>query len=78
MLKKEIRLKLTFSQGVNASAISRRVAKYLKNNSSAATQGTYEYLDMEKALKQFSSQMSIITTSLVLLRRFLFSLPELG
>ena len=55
-------LKLTFSQGVNASAISRRVAKYLKNNSSAATQGTYGYLDMEKALKQFSSQMSIITT----------------
>lgn len=55
-------LKLTFSQGVNASAISRRVAKYLKNNSSAATQGSYQYLDMEKALKQFSSQMSIITT----------------
>lgn len=55
-------LKLTFSQGENASAVSRKVAKYLKKNSSAATQGTYEYLDMEKALKQFSSQMSIITT----------------
>ncbi|MBB1078419.1 ABC transporter permease [Limosilactobacillus sp. STM2_1] len=55
-------LKLTFSQGANASAISRKVAKYLKKNSPAATQGTYQYLDMEKALKQFSSQMSIITT----------------
>lgn len=55
-------LKLTFSQGANASAISRKVAKYLRKNSPVASQGTYQYLDMEKALKQFSSQMSIITT----------------
>lgn len=55
-------LKLTFSQGVNASSISRKVAKYLKKNGPARNQGTYEYIDMEKALKQFSSQMRIITT----------------
>ncbi|WP_076460788.1 ABC transporter permease [Limosilactobacillus caccae] len=55
-------LKLTFNQGENASGISRRIAKYLKKSGAAASQGTYEYLDMEKALKQFSSQMSIITT----------------
>lgn len=55
-------VKLTFSQGVNASQISRKVAKYLQKNGSTRNQGSYEYIDMEKALKQFSSQMSIITT----------------
>lgn len=54
-------IKLTFSQGTNASSVSRRIAKYLKNNSAVASQGSYQYLDMEKALKQFSSQMRIIT-----------------
>lgn len=55
-------LKLTFNQGANASAISRKVAKYLQKNSPVASQGNYQYIDMEKALKQFSSEMRIITT----------------
>lgn len=54
-------IKLSFDQGTNAGRISRRVAKYLKKNGSAASQGSYEYEDMEKELKQFSAQMSIIT-----------------
>lgn len=54
-------IKLTFDQGSNAGQISKQVAKYLKKNGSAANQGSYQYEDMEKELKQFSSQMSIIT-----------------
>ena len=54
-------IKLTFDQGSDAGQISKRVAKYLKRNGTAASQGSYQYEDMEKELKQFSSQMSIIT-----------------
>lgn len=54
-------IKLTFDQGSDAGQISKRVAKYLKKSGSAANQGNYQYEDMEKELKQFSSQMSIIT-----------------
>ena len=54
-------IKLTFDQGADAGRISKRVAKYLKKNGTAANQGSYQYEDMEKELKQFSSQMNIIT-----------------
>lgn len=54
-------IKLTFDQGSNAGRVSKQVAKYLKKDGSAASQGSYQYEDMEKELKQFSSQMSIIT-----------------
>lgn len=54
-------IKLTFGQGSDAGQVSKRVAKYLKKSGSAANQGNYQYEDMEKELKQFSSQMSIIT-----------------
>lgn len=54
-------IKLTFDQGSDAGQISKRVARYLKKNGTAASQGSYQYEDMEKELKQFSSQMSIIT-----------------
>lgn len=54
-------IKLTFDHGSDAGRVSKRVAKYLKKSGSAANQGNYQYEDMEKELKQFSSQMSIIT-----------------
>lgn len=54
-------IKLTFNQGANAGKISEKVAKYLQKNGTATTQGTYQYNDMEKALKQFSSTMKILT-----------------
>lgn len=54
-------IKLTFSQGAAAGKISKKAAKYLQKNGSARTQGTYTYEDMEKALKQFSSTMKILT-----------------
>lgn len=55
-------IKLTFAQGQHANKVSTRVAKYLKKNGSAARSGLYQYENMEKELKQFSSQMKIITT----------------
>lgn len=54
-------IKLTFSQGAPAGKISKKVAKYLSKNGSARNQGSYTYQDMEKALKQFSSTMRILT-----------------
>lgn len=55
-------IKLTFTQDQHASKVSARVAKYLKKNGSAANSGLYQYENMEKELKQFASQMRIITT----------------
>lgn len=54
-------IKLTFAKGANASKISKQLAKYLKKNGSAAHAGTYEYLDYEKALKQASATIGVIT-----------------
>lgn len=71
-------LKLTFSQGVNASRISQRVNKYLKKNGSAASQGDYQYQDMEKALKQFSSQMKVITSFISLIAAISLFIAGIG
>lgn len=54
-------IKLTFNQGANAGKISKEIAQYLKKNGSDTSLGTYQYNDMEKALKQFSSTMKILT-----------------
>ncbi|WP_295729464.1 ABC transporter permease [uncultured Limosilactobacillus sp.] len=71
-------LKLTFNQGVNASRISRKVAKYLQKNGPARNQGSYQYVDMEKALKQFSSQMKIITTFISLIAAISLFIAGIG
>ncbi|MCH3921516.1 ABC transporter permease [Limosilactobacillus sp.] len=71
-------IKLTFDQGENAGRLSRKVEKYLKKNGSAASQGTYTYEDMEKALKQFSSQMSIITSFISLIAAISLFIAGIG
>lgn len=45
----------------NPSKISKKIEKYLKKNGTAKNQGVYQYYDTEKALKQFSTVINIIT-----------------
>lgn len=71
-------IKLTFDQGSDAGQISKRVAKYLKKSGSAANQGNYQYEDMEKELKQFSSQMSIITKFISFIAAISLSIAGIG
>lgn len=71
-------IKLTFNEGANAGKISKQVAKYLKHHGSAVHQGQYQYEDMEKALKQFSSQMKIITAFISLIAAISLFIAGIG
>lgn len=71
-------IKLSFDQGQNAGKISKKVAKYLKKHGNAASQGVYEYEDIEKELKQFSSQMKIITAFIGLIAAISLFIAGIG